>query len=341
MWSKTVIVGSSLGAGEAVLIAERHDVARAALLHGWVDASHGWVKPAREGETPSEDYFTLIHARDNFFARTCPAYKALGLTPACPLAVFPLPISATNPFLIENRQPPYGVQMHVFNLAPGATDGGGDIFHQSTSRNHWIAKEDDGITPSHILVNAWRSVLGDRDADTRLDQADNCPQVANAEQTDSDKNGIGDACGPTHAAGTAGGSVPATLALTIGSAAAFGAFTPGVDRDYDASTIATVISAAGDAALSVTDPDTHAPGRLVNGALSLSEPLQAKASSSGGSGISLAPLSATALTLISYAGPVSNDAVTIAFRQHIGASQALRTGAYSKTLTFTLSTTAP
>ena len=37
----------------------------------------------------------------------------------------------------------------------------------------------------------------------------------------------------------------------------------------------------------------------------------------------------------------SNDAVTIAFRQHIGATQALRTGAYSKTLTFTLSTTTP
>src|SRR3954451_9766216 len=43
VWSKTVIAGSSLGAGEAVMIAERHDVARASLLHGWVDAAHGWV----------------------------------------------------------------------------------------------------------------------------------------------------------------------------------------------------------------------------------------------------------------------------------------------------------
>jgi hypothetical protein len=33
--------------------------------------------------------------------------------------------------------------------------------------------------------------------------------------------------------------------------------------------------------------------------------------------------------------------VTITFRQHIGALQPLRTGNYSKTLTFTLSTTNP
>ena len=38
---------------------------------------------------------------------------------------------------------------------------------------------------------------------------------------------------------------------------------------------------------------------------------------------------------------MSNDPVTIAFKQHIGASDALRTGSYSKTLTFTLSTTSP
>ena len=42
-----------------------------------------------------------------------------------------------------------------------------------------------------------------------------------------------------------------------------------------------------------------------------------------------------------YAGPVSNDLAAIAFTQHIGSSDALRTGTYSKTLTFTLSTTTP
>ena len=54
-----------------------------------------------------------------------------------------------------------------------------------------------------------------------------------------------------------------------------------------------------------------------------------------------APLGTGPLTLLTYAGPVSNDAVTIAFRQHIAANDALRTGTYSKTLTFTLSTTSP
>jgi len=47
-----VIAGSSLGACEAAIVAERHDVFRAALLHGWVDASHGWVK---RDATPTAD----------------------------------------------------------------------------------------------------------------------------------------------------------------------------------------------------------------------------------------------------------------------------------------------
>ena len=136
----------------------------------------------------------------------------------------------------------------------------------------------------------------------------------------------------------AGGTVPATLSLTLGTPAAFGAFTPGVDRNYDASTTANVISTAGDATLSVADPSSNATGRLVNGTFALSEPLQAKANSAA-----FAPLSTTGapLALLTYSGPISNDAVTIGFRQHIDANQALRTGTYSKTLTFTLSTTTP
>jgi hypothetical protein len=38
---------------------------------------------------------------------------------------------------------------------------------------------------------------------------------------------------------------------------------------------------------------------------------------------------------------VSNGAAVVEFSQLINAGDALRTGAYSKTLTFTLSTTAP
>jgi hypothetical protein len=195
-WSETVIAGSSLGAGQAAIIAQQHKVYRAALLHGWVDASHGWVTLGGAEKTPSANYFTLIHARENFFARTCPAYEALGLTPNCPLAEFPIPIIPTNPLFIENREPPFGTQMHVFNLTPGSFAGMGDHFHQSTSRDGWIAKEADGVTPSHHLVNAWRSVLGDSDADTRLDEADNCPSTPDPSQADTDGDGVGDVCDP-------------------------------------------------------------------------------------------------------------------------------------------------
>jgi PKD repeat protein len=142
---------------------------------------------------------------------------------------------------------------------------------------------------------------------------------------------------------SAGASVPATLSLSLGAAAGFGAFTPGVAKTYTASTTANVISTAGDAALSVSDPSPTATGRLVNGAFSLVAPVRAKAASALGTGGAFAPVggSASPTPLLAYAAPVANDAVTVSFEQAIGASDPLRTGSYSKTLTFTLSTTTP
>ena len=93
---------------------------------------------------------------------------------------------------------------------------------------------------------------------------------------------------------------------------------PGVTRTYDATTTASVTSTAGDAALTVSDP-----GHLTNGTFALPEPLR----------VALAPASWTA--------PVSNAAVSVAFTQLVKATDALRTGTYSKVLTFTLSTTTP
>ena len=52
-------------------------------------------------------------------------------------------------------------------------------------------------------------------------------------------------------------------------------------------------------------------------------------------------VSGTPLTLLTYGAPVSNDAVTLEFKQPIAANDALRTGTYAKTLTYTLSTTTP
>jgi hypothetical protein len=139
--------------------------------------------------------------------------------------------------------------------------------------------------------------------------------------------------------GTVGGTVPPTLSLSVGGPASLGVFTPGVDRSYETTMAANVTSTGGDATLAVTDPSETATGRLVNGSFALSEPLQLRANMNP-----FAPLNTTpgsSLPLLTYAGPVSSDAVSIGVRQHIGASHGLRTGGYSKTLTFTLSTTTP
>ena len=114
------------------------------------------------------------------------------------------------------------------------------------------------------------------------------------------------------------GTVPATLSLALSGPGVFGAFTPGITKEYTAASSANVISTAGDAALTVSDP-----GHLANGAFTLAEPLRVEFSKSA------------------WTAPVSNDTVAIAFKQLVKANDPLRTGTYSKTLTFTLSTTQP
>jgi M6 family metalloprotease-like protein len=136
------------------------------------------------------------------------------------------------------------------------------------------------------------------------------------------------ACATADEDGTVGGTVPATLALTLGTPATFGAFTPGITATYTAIQKATVVSTAGDATLTVSDPSTTAPGHLVNGSFSLAEPLKAAGS-------------ALPATVKTYAAPVSNDAVDVELTQLVKQNDPLRTGAYSKTLTYTLSTTTP
>jgi PKD repeat protein len=152
-----------------------------------------------------------------------------------------------------------------------------------------------------------------------------------------------DTCGIVQRTSDVGGSVPATLALTLGSPASFGSFLPGLGRSYEAGTTANVISTAGDARLSVGDPSSIATGRLVNGSFALAQPLEAMASSDAGQGGAFTPLGTDGapLSLLTYSGPTSNDVASISFRQSIGANEALRTGSYAKTLVFTLSTTTP
>jgi hypothetical protein len=93
--------------------------------------------------------------------------------------------------------------------------------------------------------------------------------------------------------------------------------------------------------LSVSDPSTTAPGHLVNGTFSLPSALVASASSPGGTAAAGGSVGSGPLGLETWAAPISNDPVAIAFKQTIASTDALRTGTYSKTLTFTLSTTSP
>jgi len=145
----------------------------------------------------------------------------------------------------------------------------------------------------------------------------------------------------TQEEGGTSGDVPATLTLSLGAAPTFGAFAVGVDMSYDASSTATVLSTAGDAALSISDSDAAHPGHLVNGTFSLADAVQAMGASAGGASTGIGAVGGSPRTLETWDGPISNDAVTLSYKQHIGGGEALRTGNYSKTFVYTLSTTTP
>ena len=103
---------------------------------------------------------------------------------------------------------------------------------------------------------------------------------------------------------TVGGTVPATLSLTLGAPAQFGAFTPGVAKEYVAASTATVASTAGDATLSSPTrarprPATWSTARSRSRSRCRRRPTAAR----------FAPIGAASAptTLLTYSAPVSND----------------------------------
>ena len=111
-----------------------------------------------------------------------------------------------------------------------------------------------------------------------------------------------------------------TLSLTLGAPASFGAFTLGVAKNYDYVDDGPMWSrrqAARRSAVSGSQPPDQ---RRVHDATASPPSPSSKAS---------------------WTAPVSHDPVTISFHQPIAANDALRTGTYSATETFTLSTTDP
>jgi hypothetical protein len=155
------------------------------------------------------------------------------------------------------------------------------------------------------------------------------------------------------------GTVPSTLELSVGSTQPnLGMFTAGVAATYTASLAATATSTASAATLQAADtctPTTPAPagcspGHLLNttasgGPYALAQGLQVDATSTNaaasGGGVFMNLASVNPATVLTYNAPVTNDAVTIGFKQVVGANDPLRTGTYTKTITFTLSTSTP
>jgi PKD repeat protein len=136
-------------------------------------------------------------------------------------------------------------------------------------------------------------------------------------------------------------TVPTVLKLNVTPSTTLGSIAPGVAHDYLATVAAEITSTAGDAALSVSDLSSNAPGHLVNGTYALASPVEAQATNATQTSAAFAPVGASPVTLLSYSAPVSSDPVTVGIRQRVSAGELLRAGSYSKTLTFTLTTSTP
>jgi PKD repeat protein len=140
-----------------------------------------------------------------------------------------------------------------------------------------------------------------------------------------------------------GGVVPGVLSLEIKGSANFGAFVPGVTRDYTASVAATATSSATAAELTVRDPSAQSTGHLVNGGRALAQAVQVRATDAANPNTAYAPVpeNGSRLRLLSFPAPFSAAPLTIGFKQTIDATEPLVTGGYGKVLVFTLSATTP
>ena len=88
---------------------------------------------------------------------------------------------------------------------------------------------------------------------------------------------------------------PGDAVASLGAPASFGAFTPGVTRDYTATTTATVISTAGDALLR-SPTRAPAPATWSTARSSCPQPLQARARNAANTGTAYNNVGSLALT---------------------------------------------
>ena len=135
------------------------------------------------------------------------------------------------------------------------------------------------------------------------------------------------------------------LSLSLaGTAPGFGSFVPAVARTYEARRSAVITTPPVTRRCRSPTPAPRLRATSPTAAFSLPQPLKVRATNAAKPSPAYAALAETTgatTPLLTYSGPTTADPVTIGFRQAIGATDVLRAGTYSKTLTFTLTTTTP
>jgi sugar phosphate isomerase/epimerase len=272
------------------------------------------------------------------------APAVLGLPTTFPTVAAGTPAgeNAVDVKITNTGQAPLVITTNAIANQTGGTDAGDFAIVSSTCTNTTVAAGNPNATPA-VPRGTCTVKVGFKPTKTNYRSVALLRITSNADDATESILLTGQSNG--NAVGGVGGTVPTSLSLTRGGSPSFGAFTPAVARTYDTAVAASVVSTAGDATLSVTDSSSTATGHLVNGTFSLPSALQVRAANTANPNPAYAPLSEVAntpLNILSYAGPTAGaDTVTVGFRQAIGATDTLRSGSYSKTLTFTLSTTTP
>ncbi|MDA0161050.1 hypothetical protein OM076_12295 [Solirubrobacter ginsenosidimutans] len=250
--------------------------------------------------------------------------------------------NAVDVKITNTGQAPLVITTNTIANQTGGSDAGDFAIVSSTCANSTVAAGNPNATPA-VPRGTCTVKVGFKPTKTNYRSVALLRITSNAD--DATESILLTGSSNANAVGGVGGTVPTSLSLTLGGSPSFGAFTPAVARTYDTAVAASVVSTAGDATLSVTDASSTATGHLVNGTFALPSALQVRAANTANPNPAYASLSEVAntpLNILSYAGPTAGaDTVTVGFRQAIGATDTLRSGSYSKTLTFTLSTTTP
>ncbi len=146
-WSKVVVVGHSLGAGEALYLSKFKNVDRVAMLSGPFDEYNDgttitvapWIAEGGFATAPSR-MFGLTHLGENNYAAQSAAWTTLGMSPA--------------QFSVDAQLPPYsGAQQLTTNQIPAClTDA--TPKHNSTGQDLCVPGSPPTLSP------AWKFLAG-------------------------------------------------------------------------------------------------------------------------------------------------------------------------------------